>query len=159
MGVSPPIPVGLYMGRAARGGPAHKTALRPRRTRHDTGRRASQDCMKISGDLGDLLGYTKSRNSCNFLSCKTDQDRNNRSVTLPPGYIRWVGTPLKIISYTIQYTKDIGCSVLRRSDGPNLSKSLSLCLCHHAVPITLTSTDSSTTMGIPLGRLPTIFRR
>ena len=36
---------------------------------------------------------------------------------------------------------------------------LSLYLCHHPAPITHTSTDSSTTVGIPLGRLSTIFCR
>ena len=36
---------------------------------------------------------------------------------------------------------------------------MSLRLCHHPAPITRTSIDSSTTMGIPLGRLSTIFHR
>ena len=85
--------------------------MRPCRTRHDTGRRASQDCMKIFGDLGDLLGYTRSHNICNFLSCKTDQDRNNRSVTLPPKLYKVGRDPhhfhLIIHNTTHQKTEDV----------------------------------------------------
>ena len=53
-----------YMGCAARGGPA----TRQRLTVHDTARHVPQD---IKGDilkmLRDLLGYDRSRDSCNLL--------------------------------------------------------------------------------------------
>ena len=120
---------------------------------HDIGQRASQDCVKIFDDLGNLLGYARSRNICKFLSCKTDQDRNNRSVTLPPELYKAGRDPLVFISsLVIQSTK-------RQADGPNLSNR---CLLRSMPPsgsLTRTSTDSSTTVGIPLGRLPTRFRR
>jgi hypothetical protein len=51
--------------------------------------------------------------------------------------------------YNIQSTKDTWRRVLRRLDGLNLSKSLSLRLCHHLVHILCTSINSSTTVGIP----------
>ena len=52
--------------------------------------------------------------------------------------------------YSIQYTKDTGRRVLRRSDGPNLSKSLSLRLCVTIrFLIMRTSTDKSTIVAFP----------
>ena len=53
----------------------------------------------------------------------------------------------------------MGRRVLRQLDGLNLFKLLSLRLCRRLVRITRTSIDSSTTVGIPLGRLLTIFRQ
>ena len=57
---------------------------RQHRAKYDIDRRASQDYVKIFGDLGNLLGYARSYNIYNFLVCKIDQDRNNQSVTLHP---------------------------------------------------------------------------
>jgi hypothetical protein len=52
--------------------------------------------------------------------------RFNRPVTLPPCYIRWVGTPSISSHLIIQSNKDTRCRVLRQVDGLNLPKSLSL---------------------------------
>ena len=134
--------------------------MRPCRTRHDTGRRASQDCMKIFGDLGDLLGYTRSHNICNFLSCKTDQDRNNRSVTLPPElYKASRDAPRFHLIICNIIHKDTKRRVLHQANGLNLSNH---CLLRSMSPfgsLMRTSTDSSTTMGISLNRQPDIFHR
>ena len=76
--------------------------------------------------------------------------RSNRLVTLPPGYIRRVGDPLKthVISYDSQYKPtDHKSRVLRRVDGPNLSKScVSVAF---LFLITCTSADQSTFVGYP----------
>ena len=71
--------------------------IRQCRVEHDTGRRASQDYVEILGDLGNLLGYARSRNICNFLSCKIYEDRNNQSVTLLPGLYKAGRDPLIFI--------------------------------------------------------------
>ena len=55
--------------------------------------------------------------------------------------------------------KDTGHRVLRQANGPNLSNRCLLCSVSPSHFLTRTSTDSSTTMGIPLGRLPTRFHR
>ena len=69
--------------------------------------------------------------------------------------------PLDGRSDHIQYNppKDTGRRVLRQVGGLNLSNR---CLLRSVSPsgsLTRTSTDSSTTVGIPLGRLPDVFRR
>ena len=70
---------------------------RQHRAKYDIDRRASQDYVKIFGDLGNLLGYARSHNIYNFRSCKTDQDINNRFVTLPPGLYKAGRDPLIFI--------------------------------------------------------------
>ena len=94
---------------------------------HHTARCAPQD---IKGDilkiLQDQLGYARSRDSFNLLLLTSYFLRSNRLVTLSPGYIRWVGDPLKthVISYDSQHKPtDHRSRVLRCVDGPNLSNS------------------------------------
>ena len=99
VGVWPPVSSRQDMDRTIRGGPAHKI----------------KTCMALLGVHRKTLYSTK---LATFL------------VTLPPlEYIRRGRGPSRSIYYiSIQYTKDTGRRVLRRSDSPNLSKSLSLCL-------------------------------
>ena len=146
----------MDMGRTARGGPAHKIKAYGARLWSACTARQSEYILAMKKDM---FGYDRYRIPCKYLPYSRIDLGLNRLVTLPPRLYKAGREPLKIISYSMQSTKDIGRRVLCRSDGPNLSKSMSLRLCHHPVPITRTSTDSSTTVGIPLGRLPTIFLR
>ena len=116
--------------------------------------------MKIFGDLENLLGYVRSRNICDFLSCKTDQDRNNRSVTLPLELYK-AGRDSSRFHLIIRNTihKDIGRRVLRQADGPNMSNRCLLSSVSPSGSLIRDSTDSSTTMGILLGGLPDVFHR
>ena len=74
----------------------------------------------------DLFGYDRYRIPCKYLSYNRIDLDLNRLITLPSRLYKTGKDPLEFISYSIQSNKDIGHRVLRRSDGPNLSKSLSL---------------------------------
>ena len=95
------------MGHATSGGLAYK-----RHAKQDIGRSALQDYMKIFGELVNLLGYARSHNIFNFLSYKTNQDVNNRSVTIPPRLYKAGRDPphfhLIIRNTTHRKTQDIG---------------------------------------------------
>ena len=149
-------PTRLCMGHGTSGGPTYK--MMPCEARHRSA--CLQDCVKLFGDVGNLFGYARSRNICSFLSCKTDQDRNNRSVTLPLELYK-AGRDSSRFHLIIRNTihKDIGRRVLRQADGLNLSNRCLLCSVSPSGSFTHTSTDSSTTIGIPLGRLPARFHR
>jgi len=146
----------MDMVHTTKGGPAHKIKAYGVRLWSACTARQSEDILAMKEDL---FGYDRYRIPYKYLPYSRIDLGLNQLVTLPPRLYKAGRGPLEIISYTIQYTKDTWRRVLRQSDGPNLSKSLSLRLCYHPNPITRTSTDSSTTVGIPLGRLPTIFRR
>ena len=139
-----------------RGGPAYKIKAYGARLWSACTAMQSEDILAMKEDL---FGYDRYRISCKYLPYSRIDLDLNQHVTLPSRLYKAGRDPLEGISYSIQSTKDTGCRVLRRSDGPNLSKSLSLRLCHHPVPIMRTSTDSSTVVAIPLSRLPTIFHR
>ena len=121
------------MGRTARGGPTYGAQFWSACTT-----RQSEDILAMKEDL---FGYDRYCIPYKYLPCHRIDLGLNQLVTLPPDYIRRVGTPIKFISYSIQSTKDTGHRVLCRSDSLNLSKSLSLRPCHYPVPITRTSTD------------------
>ena len=122
MGVWPPVSTRQDMGCTIRGGPAHKI-------------KAFTALLSVHRKLLYSTKYDT------FL------------VTLPPPeYIRRGRGLLadkihrrSIYYRSIQYTKDIGRRVLRRSDGPNLSKSLSL---------RLVSPSGSWSCAPPLTNLP-----
>ena len=107
----------------------------------------------------DLFGYDKYRISCKYLPYNRIDLDLDRLVTLPLDYIRRVGTPSNSshIQYNPTKTHDVGYYV-DQTTRTCLNRYL-YALCHHPVPITRTSIDSSTTVGIPLGRLPTRFHR
>ena len=89
----------------------------------------------------DLFGYARYHIPCKYLPYSQIDLGLNRLVTLPLRLYKAGRDPLEFFSCSIQFNKDTGRRVLRRSYGPNLSKSLSLRLCYHPVPITRTSTD------------------
>ena len=111
----------MDMGRTTRGGPAHKIKAYGARLWSACTARQSEDILTMKKDL---FGYDRYRIPCKYLPYSRIDLGLNQLATLPPNYIRQVGTPLEFISYTIQYTKDTLRRVLRRSDGLNLSKSL-----------------------------------
>ena len=122
--------------------------IRSRTIVPSSGRLAPQGSQKdILAMKEDLFGYARYHIPCKYLLYNRIDLGLNRLITLPPRLYKVGRYPLEFISYTIQYTKDIGCRVLHRSDDLNQSKPLSLRSCHHPVPITHTSTNLSTTVG------------
>ena len=119
----------MDIGRTARGGPAHKIKAYGAQLWSACTVRQLDDILAMKKDL---FGYDRYRIPYKYLPYSRIDLGLNRLVTLPPDYIRQVGTPPEFISYSIQYTQDIGRRVLRRSDGPNMSKSLSVRLVLHA---------------------------
>ena len=144
------------MGHTARGGPTHKIKAYSAQFWLACTVRQSEDILAMKEDLFEYDRYCI---PCKYLAYNQRDLGLDRLVTLPPYYIRRVGTPLEFISYSIQSNKDTGRRVLHRSDGPNLSKSLSLRLVSPSGSYYAHLHRSSTTMGIPLGRLPTRFCR
>ena len=111
----------MDMGRTARGGPAHKIKAYGAQFWSACTARQSEDILTIKEDL---FGYDRYRIPCKYLPYNRIDLDLNRLVTLPPNLYKAGRDPLECISYSIQSTKDIGCRVLCRSDGLNLSKSL-----------------------------------
>ena len=144
------------MGRTTRGGPAHKIKAYGAQFWSACTARQSEDILAMKEDL---FGYDRYCIPYKYLPCHRIDLGLNQLVTLPPDYIRWVGTPIEFSSYSIQSNKETRRRVLRQSDGPNLSKSLSLRLVSPSGSYYAHLHWSSTTVGIPLGRLPTKFRR
>ena len=122
--------IAMDMGRTTRGGPTNKIKA--------CTARQLKDILAIKEDL---FGYDRYRIPCKYLLYSRIDLDLNQPVTLPSRLYKAGRDPLECISYSIQSTKDTGRRVLRRLDGLNQSKSLSLHLCHHPVPITCTSTD------------------
>ena len=146
----------MNMGRTARGGPAHKIKAYGAWLWSACTARQSEDILRMKKDL---FGYDRYRIPCKYLPYNRIDLGLNRLATIPPRLYKVGRAPLKFISNSIQSTKDIGCRVLRRSDGPNLSKSLSLRLVSPSSSYYAHLHRSSTTVGIPLDRLPTRFHR
>ena len=111
----------IDMGHTAMGGPAHKIKAYGAQFWSACTARQSEDILAMKEGL---FGYDRYCITCKYLPYNQIDLGLNRLVTLPPNYIRRVGTPLECITYSIQSTKDTGHRVLRRSDGLNLSKSL-----------------------------------
>ena len=146
----------MDMGRTARGGPSHKIKAYGAQFWSTCTARQSEDILVMKEDL---FGYDRYRIPCKYLPYNRIDLGLNRLITLSLDYIRWVGTPSNSshIQYNPPTTHDVGyyvdqmaCIYLNR---------LSLRLCHHPAPIMHTSTNSSTTVGIPLGRQVTRFCR
>ena len=128
----------MDMGHTTRGGLAHKIKAYGARLWSACTARQSEDMLTIKENL---FVYDRYRIPCKYLPYNQIDLGLNQLVTLPPRLYKAGRDPLKFISYSIQSTKDTGRRVLHRSDGLNLSKSLSLRPCHHPVPITCTSTN------------------
>ena len=128
----------MDMDHTARGGPAHKIKAYGAQFWSACTARQSEDILAMKEDP---FGYDRYRIPCKYLPYNQIDLGLDRLVTLPPRLHKAGRDPLEFISYSIQSTEDTGCRVLRRSDSPNLSKSLSLRPCHHSVPITRTSTN------------------
>ena len=144
------------MGRTIRGGPAHKIKAYGAQFWSACSIRQSEDILAMKEDL---FGYARYRIPCKYLPNSRIDLGLNRLVTLSPRLYKAGRDPLEFISYSIQSTKDTGRRVLRRSDGLNMSKSLSLRLVSPSSSYYAHLHWSSTTTGIPLGRLPTRFHR
>ena len=142
----------MDIGRTAGGGPAHKIKANGAQFWSACTARQSEGILAMKEDI---FGYDIYRIFCKYLLYNRIDLGLDRLVTLPPDYIRWVGTPIEFMSYTIQSNKDTGRRVLRRSDSPNMSKSLSLRLVSLSGSYYAHLHRSSTTVGIPLGRLLT----
>ena len=146
----------MDMGPTTRGGPAHKIKAYGAQLWSACTTRQSEDILTMKKDM---FGYDRYRIPCKYLPYSRIDLGLNRLVILPHQLYKVGRAPLEFISYTIQSNKDTGRRVLRRSDGPNLSKSLSLRLVSPSSSYYAHLHQSSTTMGIPLGRLSTRFCR
>ena len=146
----------MDMDRTTKGGPAHKIKAYGAQLWSACTIRQSEDILATKEDL---FGYDRYRIPCKYLSYSQIDLGLNQLVTLPPGLYKAGRDPLEFISYSIQSNKDTGRRVLRRSDGPNLSKLLSLRLVSPSGSYYAHLHRSFTIVGIPLGRLPTRFRR
>ena len=100
----------MDMGRTARGGPAHKIKAYGAKFWSACTVRQSKDILTINEDL---FKYDRYRIPCKYLPYNRIDLGLDRLVTLPLDYIRWVGTPLEWISYSIQPNKDTWRRVLR----------------------------------------------
>ena len=146
----------MDMGRTARGGPAHKIMAYGAPFWSVCTARQSEDILAMKEDL---FGYDRYRIPCKYLPYKRIDLGLNWLVALPPRLYKAGRDPLKFISYSIQSNKDTGRRVLRRLDGPNLSKSLSLRLVSPSGSYHAHLHRSIYLRGIPFGGLPTIFCR
>ena len=146
----------MDMDRTARGGPAHKIKAYGAQLWSAWTARQSEDILAMNEDM---FGYDRYRIPCKYLSYSQIELGLNRLVTLLPDYIRRVGTPSN--SSHIQYnpTKTHGVWYYVDQTARTCLNRCLCVLCHHPVPITRTSTDSSTTVGIPLFGLLARFRR
>ena len=111
----------MDMDHTTKGGLAHKIKAYGARLWSTCIARQSEEILAMKEDR---FGYDRYCIPCKYLTYNRIDLCLNRLVTLPPRLYKAGREPLKIISYSMQSTKDIGRRVLRRSDGLNLSKSL-----------------------------------
>ena len=97
----------MDMGRTARGGPAHKIKAYGAQFLSACSARQLEDILVMKEDL---FGYDRYRIPCKYLPYNRIDLGLNRLVTLPPDYIRRVGTPLELshIQYNQPKTQDVG---------------------------------------------------
>ena len=82
----------------ARGGLAHKIKAYGAQFWSACTVRQSEDILAMKEDL---FRYDRYRIPCKYLPYNRIDLGLDRLVTLPLDYIRWVGTPLEFISYSI----------------------------------------------------------
>ena len=111
----------MGMGRTTKGGLAHKIKAYDAWLWSACTARQLEDILAMKEDLFE---YDRYRIPCKYLPHSQIDLDLNRPVILPSRLYKVGRDPLECISYSIQFTEDTGHSVLRRSDGLNLSKSL-----------------------------------